>query len=127
MRAILKNHRQSPRKVRLVANFIRGKSVNRALALLNLLPKRASRPVVKLLESAIANAKNSFGASADNLVIKEIRVNPGFVFKRFVPRAFGRAAPVRKRTSHITVVLGEPQKGQTPKSQSSPPKAEKIK
>ena len=119
MKAILRNYRQSPRKVRQVANFIRGKKVSQALSELNLLVKRGSAPLAKLLSSAVANAKNNSGVSADNLVVKEIRVNPGIMFKRFMPRAFGRAAPVRKRTSHISVVLEVREKKSKVKIQKS--------
>lgn len=101
--AQLKNYRQSPRKVRLVADLIRGKSAVRALALLGALPKRASDPMTKLVRSAVANAK----IPAENLYISKIEVNGGIVFKRMMPRARGRGAPIRKKTSHITLSLAQ--------------------
>lgn len=101
--ATLKNYRQSPRKVRLIADLIRGKSASRALALLANLPKRGSEPMQKLLESAVANAK----APASELYVSGIEVNGGIVFKRFMPRARGRASAIRKKTSHITLRVAE--------------------
>ena len=103
--ASLSNYRQSPRKVRLVADLIRGKSAERALALLSTLPKRASDPMAKLLLSAIANAKMAAG----ELYVSSIRVDGGVVFKRSMPRARGRSSPIRKRTSHITLSLQQKQ------------------
>ncbi len=100
--AKLSNYRQAPRKVRLLADLVRGKSATRALALLSVLPKRASEPMAKLIRSAVNNAKD---ASADDLVISKIAVNGGIVFKRSMPRARGRAFPIKKRTSHITLEL----------------------
>lgn len=99
--AKLKNYRQSPRKVRLVADLIRGKSADHALALLNTLPKRASGPLAKLLKAGVANAK----LPANELYISTIQVNGGIVMKRFMPRARGRAAQILKRTSHVTLGL----------------------
>ena len=107
MKAILKSYRQSPRKVRLVADYIRGKNVEAARILLETLPKRASSSMKKLLLSAVANAKNLHGLSQENLYVKEIRVDEGPTMKRHMPRAFGRVAPIRKRTSHISIVLAE--------------------
>lgn len=107
--AKLSNYRQAPRKVRLVADLVRGKSAEHALGLLALLPKRASEPMQKLIKSAIANAKD---ASAADLYIAKIEVNGGVVFKRSMPRARGRASQILKRTSHITLALAkkEPKK-----------------
>lgn len=99
--AQLKNYRQSPRKVRLVADLIRGKNVEHALALLATLPKRASDPMAGLLRSAVANAKTD----PATLFISKIEVNGGIVFKRSMPRAKGRAALIRKKTSHISLRL----------------------
>ena len=110
MKAQLSNYRQSPRKVRLVADLVKGKSVKEAMAEIDLLPKRAGAPVKKLILSAISNAKENFKIDADKLVIKELRVDKGIVFKRFMPRAMGRAFGIKKRTSHIHVVLGESEK-----------------
>ena len=103
--AQLKNYRQSPRKVRLVADLVRGKRVEHALGVLSMLPKRASEPMQKLIKSAIANAAHNGGVSADTLVISKIEVNGGIVFKRSMPRARGRAAPIRKKTSIVTLTL----------------------
>lgn len=105
--ASLKNYRQSPRKVRLVANSIRGKKVVNAITKLSFTPKKASLPLVKLLESAVANAKNNFGVESDNLIIKSITVDEGYTLKRWRPRARGAAFPINKRTSHVKVVLAD--------------------
>lgn len=105
VKAHLRYLRISPRKVRLVANLIKGMSTARALLELNHLPKRSSEPMAKLLKSAIANAKHNFQLPEGDLYIKEILVNQGTVLRRFMPRAFGRAAPIRKRTSHISLTL----------------------
>lgn len=102
--AKLSNYRQSPRKVRLIADLIRGRSVDRALALLANLPKRGSVPMQKLVRSAIANAQQK-GIPASELYISEIRVDGGLVFKRFMPRARGRASQILKRTSHVHLAL----------------------
>ncbi len=107
MKAYLKNYRQSPRKVRLVTDFIRGKKVIDALSEIKFLNKRASGPIKKLIESATANAKNNFNINKDNLFIKEIQVNKGFTLKRWRPRAFGRAHPIHKHTSNVEIVLDE--------------------
>lgn len=106
MKAYLHNYRQSPRKVALAASLVRGKSVSDALTALNFAGKKASSPVVKLIESAIANAKNS-GIESESLFVKEIRVDKGVTLKRIMPRAQGRAARINKRSSHILVVLGD--------------------
>jgi large subunit ribosomal protein L22 len=114
MRAFLKNYRQSPRKVRLVANVIRGKQVPDALVALSVLPKRATTSLKKLLESAVANAKTDEGKSdAKLLFVKEIQVNKGTTLKRSLPRAMGRATPINKRSSHVTIVLAERKKSPT--------------
>ncbi len=105
--ASLKNYRQSPRKVRLVADLMRGKSAERALMLLAALPKRASGPLEKLLKSAVANAQSKQGLSAAELVVSKIEVNGGVVMKRSMPRARGRASQILKRTSHITLALSK--------------------
>jgi large subunit ribosomal protein L22 len=106
MKSFLKNYRQSPRKVRLVADLVRGKNVNDALLQLDFLPKRASEPMKKLLNSAIANALNN-GSDLLNLFVKEIRVDKGIVMKRMMPAAMGSGHRINKRTSHISIVLGE--------------------
>ena len=106
MKATLKNYRQSPRKVRLVADLVRGKPVQNAISVLSHMPKKASAPITKLLRSAVANAAVK-GAGAEALSIKKIEVNQGIVFKRFRPRARGRSAPIRKKTSNVTVELAQ--------------------
>lgn len=106
MKAFLKNYRQSPRKVRLVADLLRGKKIDEAIVALNYLPKRASTTIKKLLLSAVANAKN-MNKNIDNLYIKDFTVDKGIVLKRMMPRAMGRGARINKRTSHITIVLDE--------------------
>jgi large subunit ribosomal protein L22 len=107
MKSYLKNYRQSPRKVRLVADSVRGKNVTIALRDLAFVTKRATDPLAKLIKSAIANAKNNNNISEENLFIKEIQVNKGIVMKRIMPRARGSAARINKRTSHVSVTLEE--------------------
>jgi len=105
MKAILKNYRQSPRKVRLLADLVRGKEVKKALESLSFVNKRASKPFADVIKSAVANAKSQ-GVSTDALVIKKVAVDKGIVLKRFMPRARGSAARIHKRNSHIVVELG---------------------
>lgn len=107
MKAVLTNHRQSPRKVRLLADMVRGKKVTDALAVLNFTAKKSSGEMIKVINSAAANAVSNNEADRSNLFIKEIRINKGLVMKRFRPRARGRASAIRHRTSHIHVVLDE--------------------
>ncbi len=107
IKAKAKHIRMSPRKVRLVVDVARGKEVQTALEQLKFINKLAVRPVVKLINSAIANAKHNFEIEPDNLYIKEIKVDGGPTSHRWMPRAFGRATPLRKRTSHINLVLSE--------------------
>lgn len=104
-KALLKNYRQSPRKVRLVADAIRGKKISVATTELSFMSKRAAEPVKKVLESAIANAKNS-GISLNDLIVKEVAVDEGVTLKRWRPKWRGTAHPIRKRCSHIKIVLG---------------------
>ncbi len=99
--------RVAPRKIRLVMDKVRGKSVSDALGTLSLIHKAASPVVAKVIRSAVANAENSKGMEAENLYIKTAYVDEGPTMKRFMPRAMGRATTILKRTSHITVVLGE--------------------
>ena len=106
MRAFLKNYRQSPRKVRLVAGLIKGKNAAEAIAELDFLAKRAGLPIKKLLLSAVANAKQQ-GKEMENLFIKELRVDKGIVMKRMMPAAMGTGHRINKRTSHLSLVLGE--------------------
>jgi large subunit ribosomal protein L22 len=104
--ATLNNYRQSPRKMRLVANFMRGKKAVNALDGLNFLDKRAAAPLKKLLESALSNAKN-LDIPTEELFIREITVNGGATLYRRMPAPHGRAMMIRKKTSKITLVLGE--------------------
>ncbi|MCF7862495.1 MAG: 50S ribosomal protein L22 [Candidatus Pacebacteria bacterium] len=105
MKAFLKNYRQSPRKVRLVADLVRGKSIEKAVIELDFLPKRASLPIKKLILSAVANALQT-GVQKEELFIKEIRADKGLIMKRMMPRAMGRGARINKRSTHINVALG---------------------
>lgn len=105
--ASLQNYRQSPRKVRLVANLIKGKKVSEALSTLKFVTKRATSPLSTLVASAVANAKNNFNINADSLFVKEMRVDGGAVLKRRMPRARGMAYQIKKRTSHILLTLAE--------------------
>jgi large subunit ribosomal protein L22 len=104
--AKLSDYRQSPRKVRLVSELVKGKPVSFAMDQLSILPKRASAPLMKLIASAIANAKNNFGLDVEALFVKEFRVDGGAILYRRMPRARGTSAPIRKRTSHVIVTLG---------------------
>lgn len=103
--AKLNDYRQSPRKVRLVANLVKGKKIEEAKNTLAFLVKRASKPLSDLLDSAIANASHNFNIPADKLYVKEFRVDEGVVLKRRMPRARGMAYPINKRTSHIFIEL----------------------
>lgn len=105
-KAILKNYRQAPRKVRLVANAVRGKKVSDVLVNLDFLTKRSSLPIKNLILSALANAKN-LDIPTENLIIKAIKVDGGAIMYRRRPASRGSAHPIRKRTSSITVELGE--------------------
>src|SRR5574343_832194 len=100
--AHLNSYRQSPRKVRLVADLIRGKSVERALASLQFADKKAAAPIEKLLRSALSNAKQA-DLNTEVLVVREVSVNAGPIMYRRLPMAHGRAFPLRKRTSKISL------------------------
>ncbi len=102
--AILETYNQTPRKVRLVADLVRGKAVTEALAALTFLPKRAAEPVAKLIRSAVANAHQK-GDSTSALVVRSITVESAGMGKRYMPRAFGRAALVRRRKSRVKVTV----------------------
>jgi len=105
MKAVLKNYRQSPRKVRLIADLVRGKKVKDALNTLKFVDKRASDPFAKVIKSALANATVA-GANAQALKIIKVTVDKGPIYKRIMPRARGTASRINKRNSHITVELG---------------------
>ena len=104
--ATLSNFRQAPRKMRLVANAVRGKKVTDALVNLDFITKRASSPIKILIKSALANAK-ALSIPTENLIIKTIKVDGGSILYRRRPAARGSAHPIRKRTSSIFVELGE--------------------
>ena len=106
-RATLKYTRISARKVKIVADLIRGKNVDEALAIVKFTPKASSEIIEKLLKSAIANAENNHNMKHDNLYVSEIYANQGPTLKRIRPAAKGSAVRIRKRTSHITIVLKE--------------------
>lgn len=106
-RATLKFLRVSPRKARLVADMVRGKTAAQAIDALKLTKRSASLPIRKLIESAVGNAENNHGLDVDILFVKELKVDPGPTLKRFRPRAQGRAFLICKRTSHVSVVLAE--------------------
>lgn len=116
--AKLKYLRMSPRKVRLVVDLIRGMEVKRAKSYLQFSTKRAGAQVLKLLNSAVANAANNFKKEKEGLYIKKIFVDQGPTYKRYRPRARGMTSPINKRTSHITIVLDE----KVPKPPLSPQK-----
>jgi large subunit ribosomal protein L22 len=105
--ATLRYARISPQKCRLVADTIRGKSVDEALRTLTFMPKKSARIVKKVLESAIANAEHNLGADIDELKVSNIEVNDAPSFGRFRPRAKGRGMRIIKRNSHITVRVGD--------------------
>lgn len=106
-RATARYIRMSPRKVKVVIDLIRNKSLGEAQAILANTPRAAAEPVLKVLNSAAANAENNLGMDRDNLYVAEVYANQGPTLKRYRPRSHGRAAMIRKRTSHITVILDE--------------------
>ncbi len=107
VRAIDKYIRVSPQKARLVANLVMGKTVSEALSILEYTPKVAGRHMLKLLNSAVANAGSKEGIDVDTLFVKTVQVDNGPTLKRFRARAMGRGTRILKRTCHITVVLDE--------------------
>ena len=106
-KAVLRFARIAPRKVRIVLDLIKGKDVDEALSILRFTPKAASRVVEKLVKSAVANAENNNNMDRDSLYISKAYADQGPTLKRFRARAMGRANMIRKRTSHITVVVSE--------------------
>ena len=106
-KAHVKYLRISPRKVKIVADLIRGKSVAQATAILLTTPKSASEPPLKLLKSAAANAENNHSMDPEKLYVSEIYAAPGPIIKRIMPRAQGRAYRINKRTSHVTLAVAE--------------------
>lgn len=107
VKAQLNNLRVAPRKVRLVANLIKGMKVDDALDQLRFLNKKSAQPVAVLLSSAIANATNNLSLDRSNLRIKEAVVEQGITLKRFMPRAYGRANVIRKKMSHVRIIVEE--------------------
>jgi len=107
VKAKLKFIRVTPRKAQLVADLIRGKGSEEALNILTFTKKAAAKIIIKLLKSAIANATQKKNIDVDRLYIKKIAVDQGPTMKRFQPRALGRATTIRKRSSHISIVLDE--------------------
>ena len=124
--ARLNDYRQSPRKVRLIANLVKGKKVLDAKNILTFAVKRASKPVADLLESAIANAKNNFSLEKETLFIKNITVDEGVVLKRRMPRARGMAYPINKRTSHVFIELDTIDNMPTKKSKIKDQNSKKV-
>ena len=123
VRATAKFVGTSSRKVGLVAALIRGRKAQEAVSVLKQTPKRASDPVGKVLNSAIANAENNYNLNARDLTVESVLVGPGPTLKRFRPRAKGSASSIRKRSSHITVVLG----GSAPVKPAKETKTEEVK
>lgn len=119
--ASLQNCRISPRKVRVVADLIRGKKVAMAKVILENATKKAKSPLAALIDSAIANASHNFKIEQENLIVSEIRVDQGYTLKRSMPMSRGSAFPIKKRTSHISVTLAPA----APKKEKKAPKAEK--
>jgi large subunit ribosomal protein L22 len=106
-RAVARYMRISPQKMRLIMDEVRGKKVDEAIRLLSFSPKRGAHVLRKLINSAVANAEANKEIDVDTLYIKRIYADQGPIMKRFRPRAMGRASRIRKRTSHLTVILGE--------------------
>jgi large subunit ribosomal protein L22 len=107
VRAMGHHVRISAQKLRLVCDEIRGKGVEEALSVLAFTPKKGAKLVAKVLQSSVANAENNQNLDVDTLFVKSIEVGPGPTQKRFLPRAQGRATPLLKRSSHVTIVLDE--------------------
>lgn len=113
--------RIAPRKVRLLVNLIRGMQIQAARAQLKFSPKQSAEPILKALNSAVANAEHNLKADTKNFVVLQAFVNEGPKIKRYTPKAQGRATLVRKRTSHITIVVGDKEEaGATKASKSTP-------
>lgn len=111
VRAVAKFIRTAPRKLRLVADMVRGKKANEAVTLLEFTNKRAARTLNKVIKSAIANAENNHELDTAKLVVSQLYVDQGPMFKRYLPKSRGRATPVLKYGSHITVVVRQRQEG----------------
>ena len=133
-RCVAKYIRVTPRKMRLVADVVRGKSVNEAIGLLKFTSRAAAKPTLKAIQSAVANIVNNDEArnvNPDELLVKTIFVDEGPTYRRFLPRAMGRATPIRKRMSHLTVLVGVPEVieevVEAPAEEAAPPPVEKPK
>ena len=108
-KAILRKFRQSPRKVRMVADMIRGRSVDDAMSILRLQQRKAAAMLSKVLGSAIANATENEKADSDKLVVTQVYIDGGPTSRKFMPRSMGRANRINSRTSHVTVVVDIPE------------------
>ena len=108
-KAILRKFRQSPRKVRMVADMIRGRKVDEALSILKFQPRKAAKMLSKVLTSAIANATENEKADSDKLIVTKVFIDGGPVQKRWMARSMGRANRINSRTSHVTVVVDVPE------------------
>lgn len=126
-KAVCRFVRISPRKARQVMDMVRGKSVDEALDVLTFLPKKAARLIEKVVKSAAANAENNFGMTRDILYISKAYVDGGPAIKRWLPRAYGRATPIKKRSSHITVFVSEKEHAAAPKATTAKPAETKKK
>lgn len=128
VRSELKYLRIAPRKTRLIISLIKNKKIEEAQAILKFTIKRGSGPILKLLNTAIADAKNNFQLDPDNLYISKINIDAGPIYKRWRARSRGMAAPIKKRTSHITIILDELKSGKKIKKIETPiVKKEEIK
>lgn len=125
--AKLRNLRIAPRKVRLVVETIKGKNLEEARGHLSFTVKKASRSLLKLLNSAAANAENNFQLNPSNLYVFRITVDEGPKYKRWMPRAMGRATEIQKKTSHITLILDEIEEGKRKKKVRKEPSESKDK
>jgi large subunit ribosomal protein L22 len=104
-KAVVRTVRMSPRKMRVVANLVRGKKVGEAMALLKLMPKKGAFVIRKLLISAVANAEQKGDVDVDNLLVRDCNVDNGPIVKSWMPRSMGRANRIQSRTSHVTVTV----------------------
>jgi large subunit ribosomal protein L22 len=120
IKASLNHLRMSPRKVRLVIDLVRKMPVEKAIAQLKFSGKKAALPVIKLIESGIANASDLYSIDKSNLLVKEIRSDEGLTLKRWMPKAHGRATLLRKRGSHISLVLAEITEGGKREKKAAP-------
>lgn len=123
--ASLQNYRISPRKVRVVADMIRGKQVDQAKIILDNANKKARHPISALIDSAVANASHNFKIDKAGLVVKEIRVDKGYTLKRSMPMSRGSAFPIKKRTSHVSIVLAPMPEKKTKAVKAAKPAAKK--